>query len=472
VAARPLVDRKPNGQLQALINETGMSNAGLARRVNACGAEHGLDLRYDKTSVSRWLRGQQPQGLTPEILAEVLGRKRGRHVSVDEIGMATGRQRKGLGAGMAFETNLSAAVDQACGLWHADVHKSDYGGGPSLGASALLRPCRRWLTEPPDPGVTRSSGLRVGTADIDMLRHVTQDFTVADHRFGSGFVRPIAVHCLDTVVSTLLRGSYTEANGRRLFAAAARLTELAGSMAVDTDRPGLAQRYFVQALRLSHAADDRPFGGYVLAGSMSRLAASAGYAREPVQLARIAQEGTRRHATPLVRAVLHASEARGYALLRDVRAYTVASEQAREALEKASPADEPVGIPFDEAYLADELAHCYLALRMPMDAAREAGLALAAHPDSRVRRRCIDLLLLATARVQAGEVEEACATAIRAVGTLPHLRSGLCNTYLRDFHALVSGYAQLPVVREFQEAVAGVDAFRVPVPRLPVPGPA
>ncbi len=57
--------RTPNRQLAALIAEAGFSNAGLARRVDQLGLEHGLDLRYDKTSVTRWLRGQQPRGTTP-----------------------------------------------------------------------------------------------------------------------------------------------------------------------------------------------------------------------------------------------------------------------------------------------------------------------------------------------------------------------------------------------------------------------
>ena len=47
--------REPNRRLAELIAEAGCSNAGLARRVNMAGAELGLDLRYDKTSVARWL---------------------------------------------------------------------------------------------------------------------------------------------------------------------------------------------------------------------------------------------------------------------------------------------------------------------------------------------------------------------------------------------------------------------------------
>lgn len=61
----PAAARTQNPQLAALIEESGFSHAGLARRVDQLGLEHGLDLRYDKTSVTRWLRGQQPRGATP-----------------------------------------------------------------------------------------------------------------------------------------------------------------------------------------------------------------------------------------------------------------------------------------------------------------------------------------------------------------------------------------------------------------------
>lgn len=99
--------------------------------------------------------------------------------------------------------------------------------------------------------------------------------------------------------------------GRELFAAVARLTELAGYMAVDTGQPGLAQRYYIQALRLAQAAGDRAYGGYVLAASMSHLAAQLGNPREIAQLARAAQEGARGRSTPRAESMFHAAEARG-----------------------------------------------------------------------------------------------------------------------------------------------------------------
>ncbi|CAM5623178.1 hypothetical protein SVIOM74S_04804 [Streptomyces violarus] len=149
MAARPLVARQPNERLQALIQEAGCSNAGLARRVNVCGVEHGLDLRYDKTSVARWLRGQQPRGRAPAIIAEALGRKLGRTVTIDEIGMANGKNLAS-GVGLQFSPTVLGAIEQVCELWRSDVGRRDFLSGSSVAASALVEPSRDWLISAPD----------------------------------------------------------------------------------------------------------------------------------------------------------------------------------------------------------------------------------------------------------------------------------------------------------------------------------
>ncbi|MFK0169202.1 transcriptional regulator [Streptomyces sp. NPDC090306] len=451
MAARPLVARQPNERLQALIQEAGCSNAGLARRVNMCGTEHGLDLRYDKTSVARWLRGQQPRGRAPAIIAEALGRKLGRTVTIDEIGMANGKNLAS-GVGLQFSPTVLGAIEQVCELWRSDVGRRDFLSGSSVASSALVEPSRDWLISAPDSQVARSAGPRVGRSDVAAVRAMTQALVDLDHQYGSGHVRPAVVHYLNSVVSGLLAGSYRETVGRELFAAVARLTELAGYMAVDTGQPGLAQRYYIQALRLAQAAGDRGYGGYVLAASMSHLAAQLGNPREIAQLARAAQEGARGCVTPRAEAMFHAAEARGHALLGDARAAEDAAGRAETALEGADAAsgDDPVWIRhFDEAYLADELAHCHRDLGQADAAARAAERSLAGHPESRTRRRAIGYVLLASAQVQQREVEQAVATGTKAVELLATLRSNRGAEYLEDFQARLEPYRDEPVVREF-----------------------
>jgi len=521
MAARPLLARQPNERLQSLIQEAGCSNAGLARRVNLCGAEHGLDLRYDKTSVARWLRGQQPRGQAPAVIAEALGRKLGRTVTLDEIGMADGKNLTS-SVGLTFAPGLGAAVEQVCELWRSDVGRRDFLNGAAVASSALVEPSRDWLITAPDESVargvpaaappagpsaaapaapapvpgqqghpggpghqaapghqpapsaarvpgqpsahaphahaSRTARGRVGRGDVAAVRATTEMLVQLDHRFGSGHVRPVVVHYLNSVVSGLITGGYTEETGRQLFGAVARLTELAGYMAVDTGQPGLAQRYYIQALRLAQAAGDRAYGGYVLAASMSHLAASLGNPREISQLARAAQEGARGAATPTAQALFHAAEARGYAQLGDARACEAACSRAVSAFEHARPEDDPDWLAhFDRAYLADELAHCYRDLSRPREALRWAGEALDGHPETRVRRRAVDLVLLATAQLQQREVEEACATGAQAVELLSGLRSNRGAEYLDDFRRRLEPFREQRSVRDFQ-ARAAADA--------------
>ncbi|MEU0695796.1 transcriptional regulator [Streptomyces niveus] len=451
MAARPLVARQPNERLQTLIQEAGCSNAGLARRVNMVGNERGLDLRYDKTSVARWLRGQQPRGRAPGIIAEALGRKLGRTVTIDELGMANGKNLAS-GIGLQFSPTVVGAIEQVCELWRSDVGRRDFLSGSAVASSALVEPSRDWLITGADASVARNTGARVGDSDVAAVAAMTSALVELDHRFGSGHVRPVVVHYLNSVVSGLLSGSYREAVGRRLFATVARLTELAGYMAVDTGQPGLAQRYYIQALRLAQAAGDRGYGGYVLAASMSHLAAQLGNPREIAQLARAAQEGARGHVTPRAQAMFLAAEARGHALMGDANQCHAVAGRALTALEHANPegGDDPVWIAhYDHAYLADELAHCYRDLGQPEAAARHASDSLAGHPESRSRRRAIGLVLLATAQVQQREVEEACRTGTRAAELLGTLRSSRGAEYLDDLQQRLEPYGTEPAVREF-----------------------
>ncbi|MGW0546046.1 transcriptional regulator [Streptomyces altiplanensis] len=452
MAARPLVARQPNERLQALIQEAGCSNAGLARRVNMCGAEHGLDLRYDKTSVARWLRGQQPRGRAPGIIAEAIGRKIGRTVTIDDIGMANGKNLTS-GIGLQFSPTVPGAIEQVCELWRSDVGRRDFLSGTTVAASALVEPSRDWLITGADTQVARTAGGgRVGASDVAAVRATTEALVELDHRFGSGHVRPVVVHYLNSVVSGLLSGSYRESVGRDLFAAVARLTELAGYMAVDTGQPGLAQRYYIQALRLAQAADDRGYGGYVLAASMSHLAAQLGNPREIAQLARAAQEGARGRVTPRAEAMFCAAEARGHALMGDARACDAMAARALGALERSGDGtgDDPAWIAhFDHAYLCDELAHCHRDLGQGETAARRAQEALDGHPETRTRRRAIGLVVLATAQVQQREIEQACDTGTRAVELLGTVRSNRGAEYLEDFQQRLEPYRDEPAVREF-----------------------
>ncbi|KUJ54546.1 regulator [Streptomyces albus subsp. albus] len=486
--------RIPNRQLAALIAEAGFSNAGLARRVDQLGLEHGLDLRYDKTSVTRWLRGQQPRGTTPALIAEVFTRRLGRRLSAQDLGLDACAP---VYAGLEFAATPEEAVDIVSGLWrkdsgnHAELRKI------AFTPAGLVVPSRDWLIGRPDervargepmsdpgrraepprgpesarvpaqgrPGVPRQRqmsiesgpGQRVTMGDIAALRSVGELFRTLDQSYGGGHARQALVRYLEHEGEPMLRGSYTEATGRRLFGAVADLTRLAGWTSYDIAAHGLAQRYFVQALRLAQAAGDRAYGSYVLI-TMSRQAVYLGHGREAVQLARVAQQGVGSGAPPVVQALLHAVEARGHAVLGDVRACTTALARAERTLETSRPGDD---VPywarfFDEAQLADEFGHSFRDLQQYRAAAQHAERSLQLRGSGYARSRLFCRVVLATARLGLGELEQACALGAEAAQQASEMRSARAVEYVRDFERRLEPYRDAAPVRGYRERVAAL----------------
>lgn len=635
--------RTPNRQLAALIAEAGFSNAGLARRVDQLGLEHGLDLRYDKTSVTRWLRGQQPRGTTPALIAEVFTRRLGRRLTAQDLGLDACAP---VYAGLEFAATSEEAVDIVSGLWrkdsgsHAELRKIAFtaaglvvpsrdwligraddrvsradpstpvprvpaqggwrdggqgggggrdgsgtgagsgaasggtsrgvgtesgtgsgvgsavgsgagsgagfgagpgsGGGPGSGSGAGSKagfgaapgsgassgagagpgtgpgtgpgvgpgagsgtasgrgvgsdtdrdnrddgdgraadtdadtapgglggpggaadavPRQRGRTAPAERPAAgqRPPGIRVTGGDINALRSVGELFRALDHAYGGGHARQALVRYLEHEAEPMLRGTYGEQMGRRLFGAVADLTRLAGWTSYDIGAHGLAQRYFVQALRLSQVAGDRAYGAYVLV-TMSRQAVYLGHGREAVQLARVAQQGVGSSAPPAVQALLHAAEGRAYGVLGEVRACTSALVRAERALEAARPGDD---VPFwarffDEAQLNDEFGHCHRDLRQYRAAAQHAERSLQLRSPAYARSRLFCRVVLASARLGLGELDQACRLGVEAAGQAAEMRSVRAVEYVRDFERRLEPYRDAAPVRVYRDRVAAL----------------
>ncbi|MEH6379869.1 regulator, partial [Streptomyces sp. KLMMK] len=296
---------------------------------------------------------------------------------------------------------------------------------------------------------------RVSMGDIAALRSVGELFRTLDHAYGGGHARQALVRYLEHEAEPMLRGTYGEATGRRLFAAVADLTRLAGWTSYDIAAHGLAQRYFVQALRLAQAAGDRAYGSYVLV-TMSRQAVYLGHGREAVQLARVAQQGIGSSAPSVVQSLLHAVEARGHGVLGEVRACSASLARAERALESSRPGDD---VPywarfFDEAQLADEFGHCHRDLQQYRAAAQHAERSLQLRSQSYARSRLFCRVVLATARLGLGELEQACQLGAEAAQAAAEMRSVRALEYIRDFERRLEPYRDAAAVRAYREKVA------------------
>lgn len=89
-ASRDVPAPAQNLTLRALLAETEWTQETFARALGRVGAESGLRLSYDRTSVARWLRGSRPAPHVQRFMAEALSRRLGRPVAVDQLGMGDG----------------------------------------------------------------------------------------------------------------------------------------------------------------------------------------------------------------------------------------------------------------------------------------------------------------------------------------------------------------------------------------------
>ncbi|MGW1675620.1 MFS transporter [Streptomyces sp. NPDC002324] len=459
--------RGPNEKLGAVLALAGISNAGLARRVNDLGAQRGLTLRYDKTSVARWVsKGMVPQGAAPHLIAAAIGQKLGRPVPLHEIGLADADPAPEVG--LAFPRDVGQAVRAATELYRLDLAGRRAGTGGiwqslagSFAVSAYATPASRWLITPADSSVAREAGsaegsgspLKVGHSDVQKLREAAEDARRWDSKYGGGDWRSSMVpECLRVEAAPLLLGSYSDEVGRALFGASAELTRLAGWMAFDTGQQEAAQRYYIQALRLARAAADVPLGGYVLA-TMSLQATYRGFGDEGVDLAQAALERNRGLATARTMSFFRLVEARAHARASDAVAAGAALKAAEGWLERARDGDnDPTWLGFYgyDRFAADA-AECYRDLKAPRQVRRFTEQALSRPTEEFVRSHGLRLVVSAVAELESGNLDAACEQGVRAVEVAGRISSARTTEYVKDLLHRLEPYGDEPRVIELRE---------------------
>lgn len=439
----------PNELLALLMAEAACSRSGLARDVRELAAARGLtEVRCDHVDVGRWLKGMVPRGEKPALIAEALGRRLGRALALSDLGFADVQP---LTLALNFSESRDMTVLTSRRLWTEDLNRSEFLRA-SVTGGMLTTPMARWLLAPPtDPPYNTRGSRRIGSDDVEAIRATLHMFERLDHQFGGGHARTAAVQYLADAVTPLLHSSYTDVIGRQLFSVAAQFTYKAGAMAYDVGLHGLARRYFVQALNLSHVSGDRPLGGKVLA-LMSHQANFLGEYQEAVDLARAAALGAGTAATPRVRSMYAAMEARGLASMGDKRGCLRTMKAAEASFSQGAGTEEPDWIGyFDQAELQDELAHCFTALRAPKEAERHANLALGEDPDMHPRSRTFCRVSLATSYLDAGEIPRACEVAGEALIAAGRIKSARVRKYIRVFDRRLNTFGSQRSISEFRE---------------------
>ena len=273
--------------------------------------------------------------------------------------------------------------------------------------------------------IERGPGQRVTGGDVAALRSVGELFRALDHAYGGGHARQALVRYLEHEAEPMLRGVLRRAagpaavRGRRRPDPARRLDLVRHRRARPRPallRPGPAagpggRGPGVRRLRPGH---DEPAGRLPRArqgGRPARPGRPAGH-RLP-----------RRR--PSCRRCCTRSRPAGTACWARSGPVRAALARAERALETARPGDD---VPhwarfFDEAQLADEFGHCHRDLQQYRAAAQHAERSLQLRAPAYARSRLFCRVVLASARLGLGELEQACALGAEAAQQAAEMRS-------------------------------------------------
>ncbi|WP_311765253.1 hypothetical protein [Streptomyces zingiberis] len=401
-----------------------------------------------KRRIASWENGHgSPDDFYGPLLCEAL------QLTAAELGLSQLTRQDTQFLQAEYPVSPEAAMSTVGQLWQADLNGYEPLIQSEPSEPAWNEASLRWLVapEPAPPGGHDGSGIRVGLADVAAIKSTSEMFAQLDDRFGGDHARHAVIQYLSRDVAPLLGGRYKESVGQALFSTVAEATLLAGWMSYDACHHGLAQRYFLQALRFAQDGKDRRLAGSILS-AMSHQATFLGRYTPAATLARAARMGISGVATPTLMAQFHAMEARALARTGDRRGCERALSEATRALESRNHGDEPEWISyFDQAELAAEAAHCFRDVNSARQAVAHAENAMSG---SHVRSDFFATMVLADAHLRAGEPEEACQVALEALDLGEQLKSGRCVSYLAEFRTHLAELGNMAAVRELNEQAA------------------
>ncbi|GAB3213731.1 hypothetical protein GCM10027294_47880 [Marinactinospora endophytica] len=417
--------RTPNTRLASLLAEAELTYDALARAVNRVGAEAGLDLRYDRTSVAHWLSGVRPRGQVPNAIAEALARQLRRPLTPTDTGFAVPPSLDEIGLNWRGDVVASLAE---LGRAEMDVSRRTVLRHSVYSLAALVAiPNWQEIADRSQHAPKATLG-RVGPGEIEAVSTMAEAFSTLDDKFGGGHARAAMAAYITNDLTRWLRADASPENRARLHAAAAEFLYLAGFMAWDDEAHGLAERYYLQALGLAAEAGDPLTYATVLRG-MSIQASALGHHGEALHLVEAAESAAKSAAQPRMRAFLAGQRAVAQAALGDRRSAVASLGEAERDLESATSPAETFGSYHHAAFSFQE-AHLRAHLGDVDGAVKAMTVSNRCRPAQERRSRALSTALLGDYRFRAGHLEAACQTWHDFLDDYPYLSSGRADTAL------------------------------------------
>ncbi|GAA2665535.1 hypothetical protein GCM10010400_27180 [Streptomyces aculeolatus] len=330
---------QPNAALAMALDELGWSPKMLARKLNRV---FGSGTAAESAPYHWRDAGSLPRSPLPAMTAHVLSQELGRVVSVTELWQGRAADSPTL---LPADTNLSGhwtlqRLGQVVEDWVLGglVDRRRF---LAISGTGLTKIVGHYLDGTAGRGSLAPGAVDQRHADplVDQVEQHVPLLQQLDDEHGGARHLPYVSAQFRAVGLLLHEGKHSVPSTIRLIRALAEIGQLAGWMAFDAADHGLAQRYFITALRAAHQINDLPLCAHVLA-DLSFQAASRGFPADAVTLG----EAARRAADAAPAAV------RASVLSRLAYAYTSAGraidfyrtrDAAREVIDRRGREEEP-----------------------------------------------------------------------------------------------------------------------------------
>ncbi|MEU8541922.1 helix-turn-helix transcriptional regulator [Streptomyces sp. NPDC048717] len=420
----------------------GWGKADLARRMCERGAEMGVPLATNRTTIWKWERGQMPDADAQRVLADLLG------MSETDVRGAPWPQWLPV---WESTTLLEPWTPAGTVKVFADLVRSghmDRRGFLSITGAGLTGVAANWVAAP-QAFATALDGDRVTTEMVATIEQRVKTLRTLDDQMGGAFLLDQAAGDLALITGLLDHGRYTPTVERRLYGVAAQASCLAGWMAYDKGLRSLGQRYLVGALRSARSAGDDGFGAFVLA-EMGVHVSDTGDTAARVKLIDTAIDNAPTNLPPAAVSYLFLHQAE--ALSRDAQGVAAgrALDRAYSLWAAHQAGDRPEWLGwYGEAQLKSTEGKIMLRAGHPE---RATSALVAAMEQAAPRDRAVRSGRLATARLAARDLDGALDAANVGLELLEgRVRSDRARVQLTKFSERLAPYSSVPDVREFHD---------------------
>jgi hypothetical protein len=328
-----------------------------------------------------------------------------------------------------------------------------------LGAGVAATMANDWLTVEPPQLASVMGGGRLDTGLVACFERRLPTLRRMDATLGGKTVRGLVDSELRMVTDLLLKGSYTDVIGQRMYSIAAELGRIAGWTSLDAGYHAAAERYWLAALRAAHTAGDRGVGANILK-CMSLQRIDTDRIDEALAIAHAGQEGAA-HEPARVLAMLTVRAARAHAARGDVADCERLIAEAERLMDRADEEVSPSWAAyFDQAEYSAQVAKCYRSLNRHQATDRWLNRSLSLQPDERSRDRATYQIWQADNVLDMGDVEHACTLVGHALPDIATAQSVRNKRRLTVIHRRLTQHKNVEAVTALDERIRSLVALQ------------